>query len=168
MTRKTYKLLILLVFLTIFGASNQSLAESKGFKLAFPFHDWSENHKQHREFKKYNPYLENSRHLQVPQWEHTDWMVEDWTSQTDGMTLIKGWYAADILRDQTMGHAQLPVLVVGPNFYHLSGLDKRRVVTTIDVAYGITKSKNNGSFMLTDWYTKKPIGTFDRHGLRLH
>lgn len=120
----------------------------------------------------FQPYLEDARHLQIPQWEnlgsHEDWYVEDWTSQEDGMTLIKGFYAADILRDQTIGHAELPVLVVGPNFYRLSGFDKRRVVTTVDATYGMTEKSENAAFMLTDWNTKMPIGTFDQHGLRLH
>lgn len=116
----------------------------------------------------FQPYLEDSRHLQVPQWAHEDWYVEDWTVQQDGMTLIQGFYAADILRDQTVGHADLPVLVVGPNFYRLSGFDKRRVVHTVDVTYGLTDRKENAAFMLTDWYTKKPIGMFDKTGLRLH
>ena len=164
-----HKYLILLSFFAFFGTNITAHAESKSLKLDIPSRmDWSDSHKAHRESKQYNPYLENSRHLQIPQWAHQDWAIEDWTSQTDGMTLIKGWYAADILRDQNVGHAALPVLVVGPNFYHLSGLDKRRVATTVDVVYDITKSKDNGAFTLTDWYTKKSIGVFDRHGLRLH
>ena len=158
--------LILLCFISAFAYHNTAQAERKGFKLFPPSLDWSKNHKEYRAMKGYNPYLENSRHLQIPQWAHKDWMVEDWTSQIDGITLIQGWYAADILRNQVIGHAKLPVLVVGPNFYHLSGLDKRRVVTTIDVTYGITTEQ--GSIMLTDWYTNMPIGVFDEHGLRLH
>lgn len=116
----------------------------------------------------FQPYLEDARELQIPQWEHEDWYVEDWTSQKDGMTLIKGFYAADILRGQTVGHAELPVLVVGPNFYRLSGLDKRRVVHTVDATYGMTDKNDRAAFMLTDWNTKMPIGIFDKHGLRLH
>ncbi len=138
-------------------------AETKGF-----FGGWSAKHDQYRMAKKYNPYLENARHLQIPQWGHEDWYVEDWTSQTDGMTLIEGFYAADILRDQKAGHADLPILVVGPNFYRLSGFDKRRVATTVDTVYGMTERSENSSFMLEDWHTCLPIGTFDKHGLRLH
>lgn len=116
----------------------------------------------------FDPYLENSRHSQIPQWEDENWYVEDWLSQEDGMSLIKGFYDADILRDQKVGHAKMPILVVGPNFYHLSGFDKRRVTQTIDTIYGISKSKPNGSFFLEDWYTKAYIGTFDENGLRLY
>lgn len=160
--------LFLIAFIIVLFPVQGAMAETKGFKLFPPDFNWSKNHRNYREYKEYNPYLENARHLQIPQWSNEDWYAEDWTSQKDGMTLIKGWYSADILRDQKIGHAKLPVLVVGPNFYHLSGLDKRRVVTVIDTTYGMTERSENGSFILTDWFTKMPIGTFDKTGLRLH
>ncbi len=119
-------------------------------------------------FKNHDAYLESARHIQIPQWADQEWYVEDWTSQTDGATLIKDFYSADILRAQKVGQAELPVLVVGPNFYRLSGFDKRRIATTVDAVYGITKRPTNASFILEDWYTKKPIGVFDEQGLRLH
>ncbi len=115
-----------------------------------------------------NPYLEDVRHLQIAQWEHTDWYAEDWSYQKDSMSLVKGFYTGDIIRGQYLDNNQIPVLVVGPNFYRLSGLDKRRVTQAVSLAYGITDSKENGSFMLRDWYTKSNIGTYDHHGLRLH
>ncbi len=161
-------LIFLVCFLSVIKADSAS-AEPKSWKLFPPSFGWSKNHENYRSFKQYNPYLEDARHLQIPQWKDENWYVEDWASQKDAMTLIKGWYSADIIRDQKVGHANLPVLVVGPNFYRLSGFDKRRVVTTINVAYGIVSDQNDGkAFMLTDWYTKKPIGVFDNQGLRLH
>ncbi len=165
----------LLIFISFLSLHNISRAEAGDRKIG-PF-SWPPSiaslkinapSKQYNINKKYDPYLENERHLQIPQWANTDWYVEDWTVQKEAAQLIKQWYGADILKEQTVGHADLPVLVVGPNFYHLSGLDKRRVVHTVDTAYGITERSEHASFMLTDWYTKRPIGVFDRHGLRLH
>lgn len=165
---------IFIFFLTIFCSITMTYGTAQA-ETKRPFlgsiHGWSLSHDQYRLVKQYNPYLENARHLQIPQWADEDWYVEDWTSQTDGMTLIKGWYSADILRDQKtsrVGKTRLPTLVVGPNFYRLSGLDKRRVVTTVDAVYGMTSASENGSFMLTDWHTKMPIGVFDTEGLRLN
>jgi hypothetical protein len=94
--------------------------------------------------------------------------VEDWTSQKNGDELIKGFYNAEILHAQEMREGEVPVLVVGPNFYHLSGLDKRRVTQTVDTVYGVTASAENGSFMLKDWHTGNFIGAFDKNGLRLN
>ena len=112
--------------------------------------------------------LEYGRHVQIPQWAHEDWYAEDWTSQKKGMDLVQGFYDADIFRDQTKTDSGLPVLVVGPNFYHLSGYDKRRVVHVLDVVYGLTEQKTNGSFLLQDWHSGSMIGSFDRNGLTLH
>lgn len=156
-------LLILLSFLSFLGGVSSAQAETKT-----SWWGWTKKHDQSRQMNHYQPYLENSRHVQVPQWAHEDWYAEDWTSQKDGMTLIQGFYAADILRDQTMEKSGMPVLIVGPNFYRLGGYDKRRVVHIVDVVYGITASKNNGSFVLTDWDTKQPIGLFNQNGLSLN
>lgn len=117
--------------------------------------------------EEFQPYLENSRHLQIPQWEDENWYVEDWTSKEPAMKIIKGFYNADILRAQTKGVNGMPVIVVGPNFYHLSGLDKRRVMTLIDSVYNIT-ANGSGAFFLKDWNTEKYIGVYDENGLRLH
>lgn len=119
-------------------------------------------------YKSFKPYLENTAHLQIPQWEDENWYVEDWTSQKDGLELIKGFYDADIIRDQMVAKNMVPVLVVGANFYHLSGLDKRRVLQTVDTVYGITSEKPNGSFLIKDWFTKEYIGAFDENGMRLN
>lgn len=160
---KYNNILILLSFLSILSSAQQANAEVKR-----SWWGWSKGHNHYREIKKYHPYLENSRHVQIPQWAHENWYAEDWTSQKDGMTLIQGFYAADILRDQTTGYNDQPVLVVGPNFYRLSGYDKRRVAHIVDVVYGITEAKLNGSFLLADWDSNRPIGVFDQNGLRLH
>ena len=115
----------------------------------------------------FKPYLGDTRHLQIPQWESEEWYVEDWTAQKPAMNIINGFYKADILRDQIKDADNVPVLVVGPNFYHLSGLDKRRVITLVDKAYTLTGPDKQGGFFLQDWYTHKIIGAFDQEGLRL-
>ena len=161
---KKYKTLILLSFLLFFMVTDKASAESKT-----SWWGWGKKHEQYRQMNGYHPYLENSRHVQIPQWAHKDWYAEDWTSQKDGMTLVRGFYAADILRDQiTAKKSALPILVVGPNFYRLSGYDKRRVAHIVDVTYGITDSRKNGAFLLQDWNTRAQIGVFDENGLRLH
>lgn len=161
--QNSINLLILIIFMGVFGVPHQVSADTKGSLWG-----WSRGHNRDVEMKKYNPYLENSRHVQIPQWEHKDWYAEDWLSQRDGMEMVQGFYSADILRDQMVGHAELPVLVVGPNFYRLSGYDKRRVTHIVDIVYGITRDKVNGSFILQDWHTHRPIGICDQNGLRLH
>lgn len=151
----------------------------------------------HAESQKSGMYLENPRHVQVPQWEHEDWYLEDWFTQVKGMDMVKGFYKADIFRDQYQvvqkpkveeknpvfkffKNLEMPdlstvkknnglrTLVVGPAFYHLSGFDKRRVVAVLDATYGVTQHNKKSTFVLQDWNTEKIIGVYDQYGLRLH
>ena len=157
-TKNTYKILFLLSFIALSGCSKFG---SSGWK-------WSAEHNNYMPHAEHDPYLEFEKHLQISQWAHEDWVAEDWISQyRDPKDLISGLYKADILRDQVL-NGERNILVVGPNFYHLSGFDKRRVTHVMDVIYGITKSAPEGSFFLKDWKTGQYIGVHDQYGLRLH
>ncbi len=118
-------------------------------------------------YKKFNPHLENGKETQNQQWATEDWYVQDWMSQNeDNFKLIDGFFKTDILREQTSDD-DVPVLIVGPQFYRLGGLDKRRVVTTLDAVYGITEKGTHPVMVLKDWHTKREIGLFSREGLQL-
>ncbi len=135
---------------------------------------WSEDREYYTQMKGFQPYLEDSRHEQVPQWEHQDWYLEDWFTQEKGMDMVKGFYEADIFRDQFQhqNRKKEPIapktLVVGPAFYRLSGFDKRRVVKVLDVTYGVTQKNKEAVFVLEDWHTHRPIGYYTKDGLRLN
>lgn len=119
--------------------------------------------------QNFEPYLEDVRALQIPQWEHENWYIEDWTSQKSPDQIVRDLYKADIFKDQMTGKDGERILIVGPNFYHLSGLDKRKVVTLLDYTYQPSADVMNSSFFLKDWKTKQFIGVYDRsEGLRLH
>jgi len=159
------KIILFLTVLTCYTFAVPNAATADDSK---PWNGWSMFKKKNKHHEPYRPYLESTRELQIPQWEGKDWYVEDWTSQEGSINLIKGFYDADILRSQEIGVNKMPVLTVGPNFYRLSGLDKRRVTQTVDTIYGITSATEDGSFMLKDWHTKHYIGAFDKNGLRLN
>lgn len=157
------------LFLTVFTALGFAFANNAVADEMRSAGSWNPFKKNKTEYHEpFRPYLESTRELQIPQWEDENWYVEDWTSQEGGVNLIQGFYDADILRNQEVKNNKVPVITVGPNFYHLSGLDKRRVIQTVDTMYGFTTSKENGSFMLKDWDTKNFIGVFDKNGLRLN
>jgi hypothetical protein len=145
--KNTSKLLILMTFISI---SVEAFAHSR------------EN------TDKFHPYLEDSRHLQIPQWQTKNWYLEDWTSQKSADAILRDLYRADIFKDQTVDRKKRPILVVGKNFYRLSGFDKRRVTTLLNNAYDVTGSNPEGAFFLKDWKTGQFIGVFDEYGLRLH
>lgn len=151
------------------------LGFSSSFAVAEPkrFGGWSKKQTYYNQMSNFGPYLEDSRHVQIPQWEHEDWYLEDWFTQEKGMDMVKGFYEADIFRDQFQDQKKdtvtsVKTLVVGPGFYHLSGFDKRRVVAVVDATYGVTQADKTASVVLEDWYTKRPIGVYNKYGLKLH
>jgi hypothetical protein len=125
---------------------------------------WWPSHWRNLDFK---PYIEDSQQTHNSQWDDSNWEPEHWIGQRkSGRDLIRGFYFADILRDQYVDD-DIPVLVVGPGFYMLGGQDKRRVVDTVDYVYQITEAHPNGMFMLRDWRTDKEIGSYTHYGLQM-
>jgi hypothetical protein len=127
---------------------------------------WGSDHFKNQNFQ---PYINDPRHPYNFQWDYQNWKPENWVEATrdkESMKLIRDFYFADILRDQDM-KLGVPRLIVGPAFYQLGGQDKRRVLATVDSVYGVTTARENGLFMVYDWYTKKPIGIYTRDGLQL-
>lgn len=123
---------------------------------------------EHWENLDWQPYLEDSKQAHNSQWDQKKWEPADWAAQKPGGSaeIIRGFYNAEILSGQYIDD-EMPVLEVGPNFYHLSGYDKRRVAETVDDYYQITASKLNGMYMIYDWRSKKPIGSYTAHGLQI-
>jgi len=153
-------LLILLGFLIVSGTAQ---AEPKPFPLW-----WPSNHEKWETAKHHTKLLENGKHQQNSQWRDEDWYAQDWISQRggDGMALIRGFYDARIIQEQDEDDGTA-ILVVGPNFYRLSGFDKRRVVQTVDAVYGITRTNPHAVIMLTDWHTGRHVGLYNEYGLQV-
>lgn len=152
-------LVILSLFLSVLSLSSMAYAEAKPWVWS-----WWESHWDGLDF---NPYMEEGKHPHNSQWDESSWKPEHWEAQSpDALDVVKGFYFADILRDQYVDN-DLPVLEVGPAFYMLGGQDKRRVVEMVDYAYGITSEKEFGMFMLYDWKTGKAIGSYTQYGLQL-
>lgn len=129
----------------------------------WPF-SWWESHWEGLDFIPY----QNGKHPHNSQWESSKWQPRHWTAQRggDAMEVVRGFYAADIVRRQYVDD-DIPVLEVGPAFYMLGGQDQRRVAEMVDHVYNITGSKENGMFQLFDWKTGEPIGAYTRYGLQL-
>lgn len=125
---------------------------------------WPPSHWENLDFE---PYLENGKHPHNSQWNGDKWLPTHWEEQRgSAQSVIDGFYKADIIRKQVTDD-DIPVLVVGPNFYHLGGQDKRRVTSMIDYVYNVTATSEHGMYRLEDWYTRKQIGSYTRHGLHL-
>lgn len=158
---KKMTLLILLMAFAFTGASPAFAGSLSGM------FGGGEGHWKWTQYKNFNPYLEEGKKTQNTQWDEEDWFVQDWIAQNkDGFTLINDWFRTDILREQTEKN-NVPVLIVGPQFYRLSGFDKRRVVTTLDTVYGVTDKNAHPVILLQDWKTRRQIGVYTKDGLQL-
>ena len=127
----------------------------------------------HWKNQDYQPYYDYSKDPHNSQWEGRltgkQWTPADWINQEggNGERLIQKWYSSGIIRDQYVTtFRQRPILKVGPNFYHLSGEDKRRVMAVVDAVYGATSQSPN-MFYLLDWDTTQIIGYYSKGGLVL-
>ena len=121
----------------------------------------------HWEGLDFEPYIDDAKHPHNSEWNASEWQPGDWIVQRpDQLHLVRGFYRADILRDQ-FEDDDIPVLQVGPGFYRLGGQDQRRVARTVDEIYGITARHKSGIYMLEDWRTKQTIGLYTSHGLQL-
>jgi hypothetical protein len=127
---------------------------------------WWSSHWKNQDFV---PYFENGTDPHNTQWAamDKDWKPQDWIGMngSSGAALVDRWHVSKIIRGQSV-EGDTPVLEVGPNFYHLSGRDQRRVAATVDHVYQVTAEKP-GMFYLKDWATEKYIGYYTASGLVL-
>jgi hypothetical protein len=146
------------------SASSDAEAKKYLFKTFWPeSHWWGLD---------YEPYRYNAKNPQETQWSHGETKQKfdpaHWINTRGGISnLVRGFYQNDLIRDQYLDD-DLLVLEVGPNFYNLSGYDKRRVLSIIDKEYGVTTRLTYGVFYLRDWKSDDDIGLYTRYGLQLH
>lgn len=131
---------------------------------------WWPSHWYNQDFQ---PYYEDSIGPHNSQWDSTylndkNWTPQEWVAADggNGFELIRKWYVADIIRDQYVTGGGKPYIVVGPNFYHLGGADKERVMQTVDAVYKVT-DYSPGMFYLEDFRTDKVVGIYSKSGLDL-
>jgi len=130
---------------------------------------WWPSHWYNQDFQ---PYYELSTEPHNAQWDdnklsEANWTPKEWVANDagSGPELIRKWYVADILRDQYVSWGK-PYVVVGPNFYHLGGADKERVMRTFDAVYKYT-DKEARMFYLEDFRTDQVVGIYSKAGLDL-
>ena len=126
---------------------------------------WWHDHWVNQDF---NPYYDNGTDPQNGQWAGSNWTPADWIKSEggNGEKLVQRWTHAGILSGSYKDRHGVSYLDIGPNFYHLSGYDKRRVTQTLDAIYQITTSKS-GMYYIQDPLAHKIIGTYTKEGLTL-
>lgn len=122
---------------------------------------WWPSHWVDQDFK---PFYQDGQMPQSAQWKEdlAKWSPQDWVAANggDGNQLIQKFYDTRIIKDQYVDGG-VPYLEVGTNFYHLGGMDKQRVMQTVDAVYHVS-DKDPGMFYLMDGITEKKIGYYTK------
>lgn len=121
----------------------------------------------HWENQDFIPYYDNGTEPHNNQWDDKTWTPANWVEMSGktGPEFIHHLQVIDILGSNGVEDGA-PYINVGPNFYHLSGYDKRRVAATLDYVYNVT-AKTPKMFYLRDAKTEKFIGYYTKDGLTL-
>lgn len=154
------KKLFLLASFLAFSFSGSAQADPKFMGVV-----WWHDHWVNQDFV---PYYDNGTEPQNSQWSNSNWTPANWIQATgggDGTQLVQRWQTAGIIQ-RSYVDGDVHYLDVGPNFYRLSGYDKRRVTETLDAIYQVTASKG-GVYFLKDGTTDKVIGAYTKQGLNL-
>ena len=156
------RLIMFALFVSVFSIPLCAQADTGPKIWAF---GWGGAHWAHQDFM---PYIEDAKHPHNGQWGDTCWTPDHWGRQhPEGKEgVLDGFFTAGILADMYTKRG-VPVLEIGPNFYHLGGRDQRRVLETVDSVYQVTSRDENGMFMLYDWGSHKPVGAYTTYGLHL-
>jgi hypothetical protein len=155
-------------FLAIFSAVLLAVApahaESEGKFLDLW---WWPSHWVNQDFV---PYFDTATEPHNTQWNslNKNWTPQEWITQDggDAVSLVNRWVQVGILEDRYVD-GKIPVVIVGPNFYHLSGNDKRRVAATLDYVYALSAKSPPSMFYLEDWRTEEKIGYYTNRQLIL-
>lgn len=92
------------------------------------------------------------------QWQGQDWDPSAWNKDWTPETTLNRMYAAGILYHQYFS-MKTPVIEVGPRFYRLSDLDRRRTLKLVNDYYDV--GGNGYSFFeIRDWHTHGRIGIY--------
>ncbi len=120
------------------------------------YNNWSFRPKTDPRFYKY-------RHQQ--QWSGMEWDPSLWTDDVTDESVLRSMYQSDIFRRQYVSKKDRPVVEVGPKFYKLSDLDRRRSLKLIADYFEFFE---NGfvAFEVRDWRKSKKIGEYTRYGFQ--
>ena len=170
-----YRLLIvILCFLNMFFISNKADAFGLGEErtanrnvLGIPLEsDILFKKQEHYEF---SPNVSNWNIQQEfpPAWDNQDWEKKSWNKEWSATNSLKKLFEGNILKKYYIKKDKIPVLELGPVFYKLSDLDRRRSVKLFVDESDIFNAGYN-IIELVDWSTHEIVGSYTKQGILLN
>jgi hypothetical protein len=93
--------------------------------------------------------------------------VRNWNPEWTPAIAVKKFFEARIFSRQYMRHGNTPVLEVGPTFFKLSDLDRRRTLKLLS-SYTAIFNQGYDAVQLVDGSTKDIIGVYTPKGMFLN
>lgn len=106
------------------------------------------------------------QHQHPAAWEGQDWDVTQWNAKWTPDAALQKFFDARIFERQYM-RGNVLALDVGPAFFKISDLDRRRTLKLLADQSGVFKN-GHSIVMLTDWSTHDIIGTYTEKGMFLN
>lgn len=171
-----HKLLIFTLMIFLLPSQSQARETFTGWFFDYPY-----------EYTPEKPLSENGKDPHNIQWHNNlyydqNWHPQHWVNAKGSIeAVLQGFYNSKIIIDDDDLHRTEdpedmdldPRVVVGDNFMHLSGLEKRRIAIFLDYAYGVTRPDGVGHYEVYYNRTKRfwgysdPIAVYSFGGLQL-
>ncbi len=118
-------------------------------------------------WRKALPRMWDPKHEHPQMWKGMEWDTSKWTeARWQPQRTLQRFYDKRIFERQYVNGDGGLVIDVGPNFYKLSDLDRRRTLQLVAEYFKVFESGAAG-FHLHDWYTHNHIGMFTAKGMQL-
>lgn len=96
-----------------------------------------------------------------------EWDPRQWNPKWTPDVVIRKLFKARVFERQYMRNGQIPVVELGPVFYELSDLDRRRTLKLV-VDHGAIFKRGYGAVELVDWSTRHVVGSYTPKGMFLN
>lgn len=100
-------------------------------------------------------------------WQNEEWDSSLWPKGWKPDTTMLRLFRGDVFKKHYLKDGQIPVLVVGMQFYRLSSMDRERVVKFFADESDIL-NKGFDIIELVDWGDNRIIGSYSKYGMFLY
>lgn len=147
-----------------FGEENRTVNRAVTGDVIHP--QWLMALPEHYEFL---PATSNNdpQHRHPAQWAGQDWDPSMWGANWTPETTVQRFFQGRVFHRQYTRNGKMPVLEVGPTFWKLSDLDRRRSLKLL-ADYSDVFGKGFQMIELRDWYTRKIVGSYTEKGMLLN
>lgn len=146
------------------AATEYRTAKEPVGRMEYP--SWLFDKQEHDEFRSERHSNTDSQHDHPQQWEGQDWDPAAWGASWTPDEVINRFFNAGIFKRVHMKNSA-PTVELGPTFYKLSDLDRRRTLKLLTDQARIFET-GYAAVLLTDWWTHDVVGSYTAKGLFLN